>query len=66
MAAKNDITGASIQSKPTSKKFRDGWDAIWGKKDEQLPTLAETENEGEAQVPVPDVGHDTENTPKPE
>lgn len=33
MATRNDITGDSIQSKSTSKKFRDNYDAIFNKKD---------------------------------
>ena len=31
--ARNDITGDSIQSKPGTDLYRDGWDRIFGKKD---------------------------------
>jgi hypothetical protein len=30
--ARNDITGDSIQSKPSSDLYRDGWERIFGKK----------------------------------
>ena len=32
MAAKNDITGDAIRSKPSSNKYAEGWDRIFGKK----------------------------------
>ena len=32
MTTRNDITGDSIQSKSNSKKFRDNYDTIFGKK----------------------------------
>jgi len=32
MAARNDITGAAIQTKVASKAYRDNWDAIFNKK----------------------------------
>lgn len=31
MTSRNDITGDKIQSKPSTDKYRDGWDAIFGK-----------------------------------
>jgi hypothetical protein len=31
MVAKNEHTGDKLQSKPSTKKYRDGWDAIFGK-----------------------------------
>lgn len=31
MAARNDITGDSIQTKKPSDAYRDGWDRIFGK-----------------------------------
>lgn len=34
MAAKNDITGDEIKSKATSSAYEDGWDRIFGKKQE--------------------------------
>jgi len=33
VAAKNDITGDEIKSKATSSKYEDGWDRIFGKKE---------------------------------
>lgn len=33
MVAKNDITGDAIQTKVSSKTYRDNWDAIFGKKE---------------------------------
>lgn len=33
MTTKNDITGDSIVSKPSSQLYRDGWDAIFGNKE---------------------------------
>jgi len=35
MAARNDITGAAIQTKSATQQYRDNWDAIFGKKKEQ-------------------------------
>ena len=34
--ATNDITGDDIRSKANSDKFRAGWDAIFGKKEEKV------------------------------
>ena len=34
MASKNDITGDEIKSKATSSAYEDGWDRIFGKKQE--------------------------------
>jgi hypothetical protein len=37
MVSKNDITGDSIKSKTgDQKKYSDGWDAIFGKKDKEM------------------------------
>lgn len=33
--ARNDITGDSIQSKPSSDLYRDNWDRIFGKMSDQ-------------------------------
>lgn len=33
--AKNDITGDSLTSKAPNKKYDDGWDRIFGKKDDK-------------------------------
>ena len=34
MVTKNEITGDKIQTKPTTKEYADGWDAIFGNKEE--------------------------------
>lgn len=34
MATKNEITGDSLISKPTTDAYADGWERIFGKKDE--------------------------------
>ena len=33
--SKNDITGDKLQTKPSTKEYRDGWDAIFGKWERQ-------------------------------
>jgi len=35
MTARNDITGDAIQTKGSTDAYRDGWDRIFGKKDEE-------------------------------
>lgn len=35
MSTRNDITGDHIRTKSNSKKYKDGWDLIFGKKDEE-------------------------------
>lgn len=35
MATKNDITGDSLRSKASTKKYNEGWDRIFGKKKEK-------------------------------
>lgn len=35
MAAKNDITGDNIKTGSTTSAYRDGWDRIFGKKDDE-------------------------------
>ena len=37
MATQNDVTGDAIKSRNTNDKYRDGWDAIFGKKKETQP-----------------------------
>jgi len=37
MATQNDITGDAIKSQTTNDKYRDGWEAIFGKKKETQP-----------------------------
>lgn len=34
MTAKNDVTGDAIRSRQSTKKYKDGWDRIFGKKDD--------------------------------
>jgi len=34
MVAKNDVTGDAIRSRQSSKQYEDGWDRIFGKKDD--------------------------------
>lgn len=31
MTSKNDITGASLVTKPTTKEYEDGWDRVFSK-----------------------------------
>ncbi len=33
--AKNDVTGDALRSRPTTEKYRDNWDLIFGKKPKQ-------------------------------
>lgn len=40
--ARNDITGDSIQSKPSTDLYRDGWERIFGKK---TPPQTHTESD---------------------
>ncbi len=42
MTTKNDITGDSIQSKASGDAYRNGYDAIWGKKGKPNPNSPET------------------------
>ena len=39
MTAKNDITGDALVSKTPTDAYRDGWDAIFGKKKTPLEQL---------------------------
>lgn len=41
MTSRNDITGDAIQTGTSSDAYRDGWDRIFGKKDQ--PKVAEEE-----------------------
>tara|TARA_B110001469_G_C9413180_1_gene211321 strand:- start:228 stop:395 length:168 start_codon:yes stop_codon:yes gene_type:complete len=48
MATKNDVTGDSIQSKKSSKNFRDNYENIWKKPDDSSVLVREdsdTDNE---------------------
>lgn len=44
--ATNDITGDEIRSKVNSEKFRDGWDAIFGKKGKDITIVSVDELTG--------------------
>ena len=46
MASKNDITGDSLTSKASTKAYDDGWDRIFGKKnDADLGLVGDTREE---------------------
>lgn len=45
MAARNDITGAAIQTKSASKAYRDNWEAIFAKKKEVNEEVLDTYND---------------------
>ena len=46
MATKNDITGDSLTSKASTKAYDDGWDRIFGKKDDaDLGLVGDTREE---------------------
>ena len=44
MAARNDITGDSIQTKGVSNAYRDNYDLIWGKKDKKMKIVIWSKN----------------------
>lgn len=46
MAAKNDITGHSIQTGVTTKAYEDNWERIFGKKDKKAEEVVEDKNDG--------------------
>lgn len=50
MAARNDVTGDLIKSRPLSTAYSDNWDAIFGKK--------KTEEVTEEKIEVPEVASD--------
>lgn len=41
MAAKNDITGDELISKPTTDSYADGWERIFGKKEKTIQDIAQ-------------------------
>lgn len=41
MASRNDITGAPIRTKAASKAYKDNWDAIFSKKEEEEENIDE-------------------------
>jgi hypothetical protein len=44
MAAKNDVTGDSLRTRVSNDKYSEGWDRIFGKKDENKPKETEQTN----------------------
>lgn len=49
MTAKNDITGDSIKSRHLTNAYSDGWDRIFGKKQETKAEPTVEPNEGKSQ-----------------
>lgn len=49
MAAKNDITGDSIQTRGVSDAYRNNYDLIFGKKKKRQDEPTETQNEHKEQ-----------------
>jgi hypothetical protein len=41
--SKNDITGDSLRSKASTKSYDDGWDRIFGKKEDKEPVETKEE-----------------------
>jgi hypothetical protein len=54
MTARNDITGDSIATKSSTEAYRDGWDAIFGKK-------AKTATVIKVETPAPTVEVEVQN-----
>ena len=49
MATKNDVTGDSLTSRVSNKKYDEGWDRIFGKKkkeEENVDTVCNKCNDG--------------------
>ena len=43
--AKNDVTGDALRSRPTTEKYRDNWDLIFGtKKSKQSDAVRDDDN----------------------
>ena len=51
MAAKNDITGDTIQTKASSSAYRDNWESIFGKKEPE-PILEPKKEEDNIHVNI--------------
>lgn len=45
MSGKNDITGDSLISKPTTEEYSEGWEKIFGKKTHWLEEVLEGINQ---------------------
>lgn len=45
MTARNDITGAPIKTRANNKAYDEGWDRIFGKKEEEEPEEELTDEE---------------------
>lgn len=41
MTSKNNITGASLVTKPTTEEFKDGWDRVFNSKNPPVWVLGE-------------------------
>ena len=51
MATKNDVTGDSLTSRVSNKKYDEGWDRIFGKKkkeEENVDTVCDKRNDGKS------------------
>lgn len=48
--AKNDITRATIKTKPNTDKFRTGWDRIFGEKPKRVPAVGEGDLENLTEI----------------
>lgn len=46
MVAKNEVTGDALRSKGPSKKYDEGWDRIFGKKNKDKYTNNENQAQG--------------------
>jgi hypothetical protein len=44
MTSKNPITGDKLQTKPSTKEYRDGWEAIFGKAGYPSPASSDLES----------------------
>ena len=47
MTTKNDVTGDALRSRGPSKAYEDGWERIFGKKEEIDPANREWEYDGD-------------------
>ena len=47
MATRNDVTGDSIASKPSTDAYRDGWDRIFGKAEQEAQIHQQNQNKNQ-------------------
>ena len=52
MSTRNDITGDALISKSATQSYRDGWDRIFGKKDETVEETKIDQPEGDKNEPT--------------